>query len=108
MQQMTSASAPAKTTSQSVKKETPQFTPDVRLRPQVEGIVRGTAEREIDELVLPISDSQDLKVNLRQIKSAYKQGRFVSRLRTATKNLHSYLQRSEKDGTREYWRAGIL
>jgi DNA-binding protein Fis len=78
------------------------------LRLELAALQTAITEHERKALTSPILSEKDFAVRLAQIKRAYKETRFDSSLRTATKYLYEYLHRIERQETYEYWKARTL
>jgi tetratricopeptide (TPR) repeat protein len=78
------------------------------LRLELAALQTAITEQERKGLKSPILTEKDFAVRLPQIKRAYKETRFDSYLRSATKHLHDYLKNTEKQETYEYWKARTL
>src|SRR5258708_22180932 len=106
---MNQATSPVRTKSRLLRQETTKSTSDLQVLAEQPGSIAPVfADCEESELILPIMDSHDLRIRLKQITHAYKQGHFDPQLRTATSNLHDYFQRVGMGSTREYWKGRAL
>jgi tetratricopeptide (TPR) repeat protein len=68
-------------------------------------VVQGQASEILNR---PIQDESDFKAQLKQLKKAYKQGRFDRRLAVANQHLTAYLRTVKETETPEYYKARTL